>query len=86
MGHMATMLSERPQDSLPSTSEVNPRREGIEHCKAITMRSGNEVVTLGSSLVIVKEPKQSYQSKEEIDIVQEDWDQSQLNSFVGKQP
>ena len=43
MGSMATMLSERPQGSLPSTSEVNTRREGKEHCKAITLRSGREV-------------------------------------------
>ena len=39
MGEMATMLSERPQGSLPSTSKVNPRGEGKEHCKAITLRS-----------------------------------------------
>ena len=28
MGQTAAMLTERPQGSLPSTSEVNPRREG----------------------------------------------------------
>ena len=40
MGQMASLLSERQQGNLPSTSEVNPRREGKEHCKAVTLRSG----------------------------------------------
>ena len=40
MGQMATLFSERQQGNLPSTSEVNPRREGKERCKAITLRSG----------------------------------------------
>ena len=59
MGQMATMLSKRPQGSLPSTSEVNPRGEGKEHCKAITLRSGREVEALGPPPVIVIELKQS---------------------------
>ena len=37
------MLTERPQGSLPSTSEVNPRTEGKEQCQAITLRSGKIV-------------------------------------------
>ena len=40
MGQMASLLSERQHGNLPSTSEVNPRREGKEHCKAVTLRSG----------------------------------------------
>ena len=40
MGQMASLLSERQHENLPSTSEVNPRREGKDHCKAITLRSG----------------------------------------------
>ena len=39
MGQMATLFSERQQGNLPSTSEVNPRREGKKHCKAKTLRS-----------------------------------------------
>ena len=39
MGQMATLFSERQQSNLPSTSEVNPSREGKENCKAITLRS-----------------------------------------------
>ena len=37
---MATLSSERQQGNFPSTSEINLRREGKEHCKVITLRSG----------------------------------------------
>ena len=40
LGQMATRMNERQQGSLPSTLEVNPRKEGKEHCKAISLRSG----------------------------------------------
>ena len=40
MGQMASLMSERQHENLPSTFEVNPRREGKEHCKPITLRSG----------------------------------------------
>ena len=40
MGQMASLLSERKQGNFPSTSKVNPRREGKEHCKVVTFRSG----------------------------------------------
>ena len=40
MGQMASLLSERQHGNLPSTSEVNPRREGKEHCKDVTLGSG----------------------------------------------
>ena len=43
MGQMASLFNERQQGNLPSTSEVNPRRDGNEHCKAITLRSGKMV-------------------------------------------
>ena len=43
MGQMASLLTKRQQDSLPSNSEVNPRGEGKEYCKAITLRSGREL-------------------------------------------
>ena len=39
MGQMASLLSERQHRNLPSTSEVNLRREGKEHCKAVALRS-----------------------------------------------
>ena len=40
MGQMALLLSKRQQVNIPSTSEVNPRREGKEHYKVVTLRSG----------------------------------------------
>ena len=40
MDQMASLFSERQQGNFPSTSEVNPTREGREQCKAITLRSG----------------------------------------------
>ena len=43
MGQMASLFNERQQGNLPSTSEVNPRRDGKEHYKAITLRSGKKV-------------------------------------------
>ena len=42
IGQMATLLTERQHGSLLSNSEVNPRREGNEHVKAVTLRSGRE--------------------------------------------
>ena len=40
IGQMASLLSERQHGNLPSTSKINPRREGKEHCKDVTLRSG----------------------------------------------
>ena len=39
MGQMASLLSNRQHENLPSTSKVNPRREENEHYKAVTLRS-----------------------------------------------
>ena len=49
---MATLLAERQHGSLPSNSEVNPRREGNEHVKVVTLRSGKELVVPGQPLII----------------------------------
>ena len=43
MGQMANLLTERQPGSLPSNSEVNPRRDGNEHVKAVMLRSGKEL-------------------------------------------
>ena len=43
MGQMANLLTERQLGSLPSNSEVNPRRDGNEHVKAVMLRSGKEL-------------------------------------------
>ena len=45
MGQMANLLTERQQGSLPSNSEVNPRRDENEHVKAVTLRSGKDLET-----------------------------------------
>ena len=82
---MATMLSERPQGSLPSTSEVNPKGEGKEHCKAITLRSGREVAAPRPPPVIITELKQLDQAEAKVDTEQKDGVLLQLNSFGGKQ-
>ena len=44
--------AERQPVSLPSNLEVNPRQEGNEHVKAITLRSGRELAIQGQPLVI----------------------------------
>jgi hypothetical protein len=45
LGQIANALSNRPQGSLPSDTEKNPRNDGNEHCKAITLRSGKELTS-----------------------------------------
>ncbi|KAM6589718.1 hypothetical protein CsatA_012323 [Cannabis sativa] len=39
LGQLANDLKNRPQGTLPSDTE-NPRRDGKEHCKVVTLRSG----------------------------------------------
>ena len=52
MGQMTNSLTERQPGSLPSNSEINPRRDGNEHVKAVTLRSGKDLETKGKSSVI----------------------------------
>ena len=52
IGQMANLLTERQPGSLPSNSEVNPRRDGNEHVKAVMLRSGKELEAKGQSPVI----------------------------------
>ena len=52
MGKMENLLTESQLGSLPSNSEVNPRRDGNEHVKAVMLRSGKELETKGKSPVI----------------------------------
>ena len=49
MGQMANLLTERQPVSLPSNSEINPRRDGNEHVKAVMLRSGKDLETKGKS-------------------------------------
>lgn len=43
LGQLASVLNNRPQGNLSSDAENNPRREGMEHCKAITLRNAKEI-------------------------------------------
>ena len=52
MGQMANLLTERQPSSLPRNSEINPRRDGNEHVKAVMLRSGKDLETKGKSSVI----------------------------------
>ena len=52
IGQMAILLMERQRGALPSNSEANPRQEGNEHVKAITLRSDKELAVLGQPPVI----------------------------------
>ena len=52
MGQIANLLTERQPSSLPSNSKVNPRKDGNEHVKAVTLRSGKELEAQGQSPVI----------------------------------
>ena len=52
MGQMENLLTERQSGSLQGNSEVNPRRDGNEHVKAVMLRSGKELETKGQSQVI----------------------------------
>ena len=73
MGQMASLLAERQHGSLPSNSEVNPRGEGKEYCKAITLRSGKELEVPGPQQAVreleIKEQDQII-SKEQMQGVQ----------------
>ena len=66
MGQLANALNSRPQGSLSSDTE-NPRRDGKEHCKVISLRSGKE---LEGPVLRPKQPKEptSIQGEGEKDV------------------
>ena len=47
MGQMASLLTKRQHGSFPSNSEANPREEGKQYCKVITLRSRRELEIQG---------------------------------------
>ncbi|KAL5563283.1 hypothetical protein UlMin_033030 [Ulmus minor] len=61
VGQLAIALSSRPSGALPSNTE-SPQRDGKEHAKAITLRSGNTVEV----------PKSRKRAQKESDLVQEE--------------
>ena len=69
MGQMASLLSERQQGNLPSTLEVNPRREGKEHCKAVALRSGKTLEQSVKAYEEVENPMRS--EKSSVKVVEE---------------
>ena len=71
MGQMASLLSDRQHRNLPSTFEVNPRREGKEHYKAVTLKSGK---TLDQSVETQEEDENSARSEKSNAEVAEDVD------------
>ena len=66
MGQMASLLSEGQQGNLPSTSEVNPRRKGKEHCKAVTLRCGRTLEQLVEAQEEVENPTGSEKRSAEV--------------------
>ena len=63
---MASLLSDRQHGNLPSTFEVNPRREGKEHCKAVTLRSGKTLEQLVETQEEDENPAGSEKSSTEV--------------------
>ena len=51
---MANLLMERQRGALLINSEVNPRRQGNEQVKEVTLRSGKELAAPGQPLVIAE--------------------------------
>ena len=87
MGQMANLLTERQSGSLPSNSEVNPRRDGNEHVKAVMLRSGKELeIQLQPSVAEQLETKEIIQSdqKDDADKEQPQEKQSSENSTEAK--
>lgn len=54
MGQLANGINNQPQGTLPSDTEINPKREGKEHCNAIALRSEKELTEVAG-----RTPKQS---------------------------
>ncbi|KAL5545129.1 hypothetical protein UlMin_008913 [Ulmus minor] len=61
VGQLANELKNRPPGTLPSNTE-SPRRDGKEHCKAITLRGGK---TLEAPEINEKNPKELVSRQEE---------------------
>ena len=63
LGQLANALNNRPQGTLPSNTE-NPRREGKEQCKAITLRNGRVLEENKDELKTQAEPTSIQQTTE----------------------
>ena len=67
MGQMANLLTERQPGSLPSNSEVNPRRDGNEHVKAVMLRSGKELESQVQPPIVEQSETEEITQPERID-------------------
>ena len=70
---MASLLTERQQGSLPRNSEVNPRGEGKEYCKAITLRSGRGLEIPRQPLAVREAEIKEEDKVNPKDQMQEEW-------------
>ena len=87
MGQMENLLTERQPGSLPSNSEVNPRRDGNEHVKAVMLRSGKELeIQLQPPVIEQLETEEIIQpeQKDDADKEQPQGKQSSKNSTEAK--
>ena len=83
MGQMANLLTGRQPSSLPSNSKVNPRQEGNEHVKEVTLRSGKELAIHGKPPVTeVVETEEVIQTSQNDNIERE---QPQEKQSVGNE-
>ncbi|PIN22518.1 DNA-directed DNA polymerase [Handroanthus impetiginosus] len=53
IGQLANAINSRPQGSLPSNTEPNPRQDGKAQCQAVTLRNGRKLQE------VVKKPTKS---------------------------
>ena len=87
MGQMENLLTERQPGSLPSNSELNPRRDGNEHVKAVILRSGKELeIQLQPPVIEQLETEKLIQpeQKDDADKEQPQEKQSSENSIESK--
>lgn len=78
MGQLAHAINNRPQGALPSDTEVNPKSNGKEHCKAITLRSGKELTVLGEGSAYQKSLESEDIDKEKIEVEEVEVDKSKV--------
>ncbi|XP_039118013.1 uncharacterized protein LOC120253863 [Dioscorea cayenensis subsp. rotundata] len=75
LSQMASMLIERQQGNLPSTSEANPRKSGNEQCSAITLRSGKE-------LKMPEKKSESVDQKHQQDNLEQNKSEAQIEALL----
>lgn len=67
VGQVANAINNRPQGTLSSDTEINPRSQGQKHYKSITLQSGKELQgTVGAPM-----SKSQTARKEDIDTEKE---------------